>query len=82
MTDQKNQNEMSDFKLNNLLQTYRDKLNNKNLSQKEHIILAEFFIKDQILRRDISNNQTLKFSEDDMLKYAFLGYWIYNGLGH
>ena len=48
-----------------------------NLSNDKRILLMEFFIKDKILNKsNFTNNNNV--NKDDLMKYAFLGYWIYN----
>jgi len=59
------------------LQNYLNNLD--TLSTQKLILLIEFFIKSQMLDNK-SNNDENNIDQKDLLKYAFLGYWIYKQL--
>lgn len=64
-----------------LLQMYTDKLKNNTISNSELILLTELSIKTDIVNNNINkdNKETiLDIDDKNMLKYTFLGYWLYN----
>lgn len=70
-----NQNIQND-QLDQLLSYYQTNHINKNLTKQESLLLTEFFIKHKLLQENKYLPQ--KFNEKDLLKYAFLGYYIYS----
>lgn len=74
-------NSNNNDKLLQLLQMYTDKLKNNVISNSELILLTELSIKTDIVNNNINkdNKETiLDIDEKNMLKYTFLGYWLYN----
>jgi hypothetical protein len=55
-----------------MLTTYIDKLQSETLTPDEGLLLIEFFAKDKIK----GNSTTLKDTQQDLLEYAFIGYYI------
>lgn len=62
-------------KLVELLTFYKNKIETDSLTSEEQLILSEFFIKHKLLKENKQLPQ--KFNDKDLLKYAFLGYYIY-----
>jgi hypothetical protein len=60
--------------LKDMLNYYKNHLD--DLTKQESLLLTEFFIKHKLLKE----NKYLpeKFNEKDLLKYAFLGYYVYS----
>lgn len=66
-------------KLLQLLQIYTDKLKNNTISNSELILLTELSIKTDIVNNHNNiNKESSDIDEKNMLKYTFLGYWLYN----
>lgn len=69
MDDQKN----TDYYIISMLESYLNKAKNNLLSENEKIQLMNLFIETNI-------DGMIQKDEEDWIKYAFLGYWIYTNL--
>jgi hypothetical protein len=78
-----NENEYSDKLLYHLYQTIKDVKENK-LSRDEKIKLGEFFIKKSFSSEKIIKNQveniTQNFTEKDIQKFLYMGYYVYQNI--
>lgn len=58
----------------NLLESYKKGIIEGTLTSSEHLLLLEFTAKNHLMK----HAQNLPHNDNDMLKYAFLGAYIYS----
>jgi hypothetical protein len=68
---------MSSERLLSLLEEYRTGLEASTLSQAKMLLLGELFVKDSLLKNPPSRQGPALGTEEEMLKYTFLGAFIY-----
>lgn len=63
--------ELSDF-----LRSLADKIDSETIQEHELLNVTDFFVRQQVITRDNPDEIT----DDDMMKFLFLGYYIYRHL--